>query len=104
MNLTLPLLFEDSVKKYPNNVLIMEKQNGKYIIEVADTGVGISEEYIPQLFEKFSQEEQGYTRKFEGNGLGLALVKKYCDINNANIKVVSKKGVGTTFTITIENL
>ncbi len=77
------------------------KQNGKYVVEVADTGVGISEEFFPQLFKKFSQEEQGYTRKFEGNGLGLALVKKYCDINNADINFVSKKGIGTTFTITI---
>ncbi|MDP3443891.1 MAG: ATP-binding protein [Ignavibacteria bacterium] len=46
-----------------------------------------------------SQEEQGYTRKYEGNGLGLALVKKYCEINNADIKVESQKGKGTTFTV-----
>lgn len=77
------------------------KQNGKHVVQVTDTGVGISEEFFPQLFEKFSQEDQGYSRKFEGNGLGLALVKKYCDVNNADINVVSEKGIGTTFTITI---
>lgn len=96
----------DNAIKYTNRGQVSVryfKQNGKYIIEIADTGVGISEEFLPQLFKKFSQEEQGYTRKFEGNGLGLALVKKYCDINNANIEVTSKKGVGTTFTITIKN-
>jgi len=68
-------------------------------VAVSDTGIGIKEEFIPSLFDKFTQEEQGYTRKFEGNGLGLALVKKYCEINNAEIKVTSKKGEGSTFTV-----
>ncbi|MBI9071515.1 MAG: PAS domain-containing protein [Melioribacteraceae bacterium] len=69
------------------------------IVEVRDTGIGISEEYIPNLFKKFSQEEQGYTRQYEGNGLGLALVKKYCELNNAEIEVESKKGEGSVFRI-----
>jgi signal transduction histidine kinase len=51
------------------------------------------------LFEAFSQEETGYTRKFEGNGLGLALVKKYAAINNVKIDIKSQKGIGTKFTI-----
>ncbi len=68
-------------------------------VEIIDTGIGISKEYLPNLFTPFSQEEQGYTRKFEGNGLGLALVKKYCEINNAEIKVQSFKGKGTKFKI-----
>ena len=42
----------------------------------------------------------GYSRKFEGNGLGLALVKKYCELNNALITVKSEKGKGSTFTVT----
>lgn len=75
------------------------KDNEKFVIEVSDTGVGISDEFMPHLFDKFSQEDQGYARKFEGNGLGLALVKKYCDINNASISVKSVKGEGATFTI-----
>jgi len=54
---------------------------------------------LEKLFQPFTQEEQGYCRKFEGNGLGLALVKKYCEMNNAEIKVVSKKGLGTKFTV-----
>ena len=44
-------------------------------------------------------EDHGYTRKFDGNGLGLALVKEFCEINKAEIEVVSSKGKGTTFTI-----
>ncbi len=72
-------------------------------VEMIDTGIGIADDYKPFLFSPFSQEEQGYTRKFEGNGLGLALVKQYCELNKAEISVESKKGVGTTFIITFPN-
>jgi signal transduction histidine kinase len=77
------------------------KRNKRSIrIEISDTGIGISKEYLPNLFQPFTQEEQGYTRKFEGTGLGLALVKKYCDLNNAEIECESEKGKGTMFRIT----
>ncbi len=75
------------------------KKNGKVAVDIKDTGIGISKKYLPNLFDKFSQEEQGYTRRYEGTGLGLSLVKKYCEINNCEIKVHSIKGHGTTFTI-----
>jgi len=68
-------------------------------ISIKDTGIGIAKEYLPKLFQKFSQEEQGYTRRYEGNGLGLALVKEYCEINRAEISVESEKGKGSCFNI-----
>ncbi|MFH1196122.1 MAG: PAS domain S-box protein [bacterium] len=68
-------------------------------VEVIDTGIGISEEYIYRLFTPFSQEEEGYTRRFEGSGLGLALVKKYCDVNKVAINVESEKEKGSKFTV-----
>lgn len=68
-------------------------------VDINDTGVGISREYLPNLFTPFTQEEMGYTRKFEGNGLGLALVQKYLEINKADILVNSDKNTGSTFTI-----
>jgi PAS domain S-box-containing protein len=93
----------DNAFKYTNEgrieLKIERDENNKLVISVADTGIGISDKYLPLIFKAFSQEEQGYTRKFEGNGLGLALVKNYCDMNNAEIKVESKKDVGTTFTV-----
>jgi len=49
------------------------------------------------------QEERGYTRRYEGNGLGLYLVKKYCDLNGITISVASKKGLGSKFTVTFAN-
>ncbi len=75
--------------------------NNKIIIEIEDSGTGISEDFLPYLFEPFSQEEQGYSRKFEGSGLGTALIKKYCDIINADISVKSRKGEGSIFTVTL---
>lgn len=69
------------------------------LVEVEDSGIGISKEYLENLFEPFSQEEQGYSRKFEGNGLGLALVKRYCELNGAKIKAESEKGKGTKFSV-----
>ena len=75
------------------------KNDGKVAVNFTDTGIGISESYIQRLFEPFSQEDDGYTRKFEGTGLGLALTKKYIELNSAELKVKSKKGEGTTFSI-----
>ena len=86
-------------KKGKVEVLLTKNKDGNIVVEVKDTGIGMSKEFLPKLFEPFTQEEQGYTRSFEGNGLGLALVKKYCDVNNASIEVESEKGVGTTFRV-----
>lgn len=72
-------------------------------VSVADTGIGIDEKYLPNLFAPFTQEEQGYSRQYEGNGLGLALVKSYCDINDVNISVESQKGEGTIFKLTFKS-
>lgn len=77
------------------------EQNNRIIIAIEDSGTGISEDFLPYLFEPFSQEEQGYSRKFEGSGLGTALIKKYCDIINADISVQSKKGNGSVFTVSL---
>ncbi|MEW6508437.1 MAG: PAS domain-containing sensor histidine kinase [Bacteroidota bacterium] len=79
--------------------LNMDPRNNIYV-DVIDTGIGISEEYMKLLFTPFTKEEKGYTRNYEGNGLGLALVKKYCDLNNAEIKVTSQKGKGSIFRVT----
>jgi signal transduction histidine kinase len=80
-------------------IKIYNNEDGALCTDIKDSGIGISSEFLPTLFQPFSQEEQGYTRKFDGNGLGLALVKKYCDLNDATIKVSSAKGEGTKFTV-----
>lgn len=80
-------------------ISLYENEKKEKVVEIKDTGIGISEEFLPRLFEPFVQEEQGYSRPYEGNGLGLALVKKYCELNNASISVESKKNVGTKFRV-----
>lgn len=91
----------DNAIKYTRKGIVEIKLevDNEIVIKVKDTGIGISKEYLPRLFTPFTQEEQGYTRSYDGNGLGLALVKKYCDLLNAEIKVKSKKNYGTMFTI-----
>lgn len=73
--------------------------HNRIVVNVTDTGIGMSEEFLPYLFDIFSQEDQGYSRKYEGNGLGLSLVKKFCELNNAKIRFNTKKGVGTSFSV-----
>ncbi|MCF8262795.1 MAG: PAS domain S-box protein [Melioribacteraceae bacterium] len=94
----------DNAIKYTNDggVLLMISLNSENQIElhVKDSGIGISDDYLPHLFESFSQEMHGYSRDYDGNGLGLALVKKYCGFNEAKIDVITEKGRGSQFTVT----
>ncbi|MBI9072880.1 MAG: HAMP domain-containing histidine kinase [Melioribacteraceae bacterium] len=93
----------DNAFKYTEKGLIKidfeDSDNGSISVKISDSGIGIDEQFLPNLFSPFIQEEQGYSRKYEGNGLGLALVKKYCDLNNAQINVTSKKGEGSVFEV-----
>jgi PAS domain S-box-containing protein len=80
-------------------VSIHRDEGSALCLSVRDTGVGITPSYAPHLFDRFSQEESGYTRNFEGAGIGLALVKRYVELNQAEISFQSQKGAGTIFTI-----
>ncbi|MFH1197163.1 MAG: PAS domain-containing sensor histidine kinase [bacterium] len=96
-------LIDNAIKFTDNGYIKLSiKKNleqNKITVEISDTGIGISEDYLENIFIPFSQEDQGYNRKYEGSGLGLALVKNFCDMNHAEIKVVSRKGEGSTFFI-----
>ncbi|MCD4681377.1 MAG: response regulator, partial [Bacteroidales bacterium] len=70
-------------------------------IEVKDTGIGISKEMLPNIFDEFRQADGTSSRQFGGTGLGLAIANKMTEILGGNIKVKSKPGVGSVFTITI---
>lgn len=94
-------LIDNAIKFTKEGIIkiVIEEIEEKLCVSITDTGIGISEEFIPKLFTPFSQEQQGYTRQFEGNGLGLSLAKRYCHLNNADILVNSKVGVGSVFTV-----
>ncbi|WP_081489466.1 PAS domain-containing sensor histidine kinase [Melioribacter roseus] len=83
-------------------IVIGRNKNRRLFVEVSDTGIGISDEFREELFKPFMQEEHGYTRKYEGSGLGLALVKNYCRINKAAITVKSGKNKGSVFRVTFK--
>jgi PAS domain S-box-containing protein len=68
-------------------------------LTVSDTGVGMSEAFLPAAFDEFRQESEGHTRRFEGNGLGLAITRRLVEMLGGQIGVESELGVGTTFTI-----
>ena len=71
------------------------------ILTVQDTGIGIREDQIPFLFDRFRQAEGSVNRSYEGSGLGLALVKELVDLHGGNITVTSDYGYGTSFAIAI---
>jgi signal transduction histidine kinase len=84
-------------------IIISADKDAGLVCSISDTGIGMSNEFLGRVFEPFTQEEQGYTRKFEGNGLGLALVKEYCDLNKIEISLKSEKGEGTVFSLRFRN-
>lgn len=83
-------------------VYVKNLKNDKVKIEIRDSGIGMSEEYLQKMFMPFSQEDTGYKREFEGNGLGLALVKKYIELNRAEINVESEKNIGSVFSVVFD--
>ncbi len=68
---------------------------------ISDTGIGMSEEYLPHIFEAFSQEDASTTNKYGSTGLGMPITKSIVELMNGNIDVKSKKGEGTTFFVTV---
>jgi signal transduction histidine kinase len=94
-------LIDNSIKYTKEGYIsiTVSKNEQGIIVSLEDTGIGISEEFMKRMYNPFMQEERGATRRYDGNGLGLSLVKKYCDLNKIDIKVESEKGVGTKFTL-----
>lgn len=73
------------------------KQLSRVIIEIEDTGDGISKESLPYIFDRFYQSKNNLHRSREGLGIGLALVKELVDLHDGEIEVKSSLGIGTTF-------
>ncbi len=68
-------------------------------VEVRDTGVGVSAEFLPHIFDEFKQESTGLSRTHEGSGLGLAITRRLVELHGGAVTASSEKGVGTTFTV-----
>ena len=72
-----------------------------FVLSVEDTGIGISKEFIPRIFNPFEQESTGRGRSHEGSGLGLSISKKYIELLGGEIIVTSEKGTGSKFEIAL---
>ena len=68
---------------------------------VWDTGIGMDKEFIPKIFEAFSQEDGSHKTKYGSTGLGMAITKRIVEMMNGSISVESEKGVGTEFAVTV---
>lgn len=93
----------DNAVKYniTNGSVSVSAQNvgGKVVIHVKDTGIGIPNEHIPRIFERFYRVDKGRSRDMGGTGLGLSIVKHIVNLYNGDIKVNSEVGKGTEFVI-----
>lgn len=79
--------------------ICVSAENDQAVIRVRDTGIGISEAFLPHLFCEFRQESVGRSRSYEGNGLGLAITKRLVELMGGVICVESEQSRGSTFTV-----
>ena len=68
---------------------------------IADTGIGMSPEFLPRIFDTFAQEDSSATNRYGSSGLGLAITKSIVEMMNGTIEVESEKGKGSVFTVTV---
>ena len=110
LSLAVSNLIQNAIKfSEPNSTIALNvsdsvrSDKSTLIIQVKDSGDGIPEEEIKQIFEPFFRGKKPSEEQIKGNGIGLSLVKKVIDAHNGEIAVNSSKGIGSTFTLKIPN-
>ncbi|TQD23824.1 ATP-binding protein [Methanolobus vulcani] len=99
-------LLSNAIKFTPNNGKVLvtaEKNDDKLHVSVSDSGIGIPEHKLKQIFDPFIQADSSNARTYGGTGLGLTLVKWFVELHNGTIHVESEEGAGSTFAFTIED-
>ena len=97
-------LIENAIKYSPENSRILlstEEVDGHVIIQVADQGMGIPEDELPHVFDKFYRSKSAKSSPTKGSGLGLYLAKYFIELHNGTISVDSRLGGGSTFTVNL---
>ncbi len=82
-------------------VVTLGESDGYTFVEVRDTGIGIDPSYIASIFEPFSQHDDPFSRRFEGAGLGLSIVRRAMELMGGTIRIKSTPGEGTTVCLTL---
>ena len=80
--------------------IFIKEKNGSVVVEVQDTGIGISSEHLPFIFDQFYRVNRKEGQKTKGTGLGLSIAKKIVEAHEGTIRAVSEPGKGTTFAVT----
>ena len=83
-------------------ISIQQLDKKKIMVEVTDNGLGMAEEHIPRLFERFYRVDKSRERNVGGSGLGLSIVKHIIEAHKQSITVRSTEGVGSTFSFTLD--
>jgi len=99
-------LLSNAIKFTPEGgeaILRVWSETDLAVIQVEDTGIGIAEEHLPLIFEKFQQLDSPYHRHYGGTGLGLALTKQLIELHQGRIEVESTLGTGSIFTVWLPN-
>jgi len=98
-------LLSNAIKFTPEGGTITvrtRRQGDMALLEIEDTGIGISEQDLPKIFERFQQADGSSTRKYQGSGLGLALVRDLSEKMGGEATATSESGKGTTMTIKLQ--
>ena len=77
------------------------EDKSKIKFKISDTGIGMDKEYLPKIFDAFSQEDSAATNSYGGTGLGMAITKNIVEMMNGDISVTSEKNVGTEFVVNV---
>ena len=80
-------------------IITLREENGSLVADVTDTGIGISREHLPLVFDQFYRVSRREDQKIKGTGLGLAIAKKIVEAHNGSIEVASELGRGSTFSV-----
>jgi two-component system sensor histidine kinase/response regulator len=99
-------LLDNAIKFTPEGgqvTLRAWREHNLAVFQIEDTGIGIAQDQLPLLFQKFQQLESAYHRNYEGTGLGLALTKQLVELHGGRIEVESVVGDGSCFTVWLPN-
>lgn len=105
LNVALGNLIDNAIKyNNPGGEVVVSctLDQGKVLIKVTDTGVGISENHLPRIFERFYRVDKNRSREVGGTGLGLAIVKHIIDAHGSTVRVESEVGKGSTFSLALK--
>ncbi len=97
-------LLSNAIKFTPEGgsvIVSCKAEDEKAVVEISDTGIGIEKQDLEYIFDRFRQVDSSNTRKYQGSGLGLALVKDLTEKMGGTIEAQSEPGVGTTMTLSI---